>query len=65
MMSAVITGKKITLLPRWTAIINARQSSTHAHMHTLTLHTHWLVVSTWLGNHQGRPSAPLIRRAKH
>ena len=24
------------------------------------LHTHQLVASTWLGDHQGRPSAPTI-----
>ena len=36
--------------------MNTRQSSTHTH----TLHTHLLVASTWLDDHQGRPSAPLI-----
>ena len=25
-----------------------------------TLHTHQMVASTWLGDHQGRPSAPTI-----
>ena len=28
------------------------------HAHTSTLHTHQVVASTWLGDHQGRPSAP-------
>ena len=52
------TGKKIILLSRRTAIINTRQSSTHTH----TPHTPQLLASTWLGDHQGRPSAPAIHR---
>ena len=28
------------------------------HAHTSTLHTKQMVASTWLGDHQGRPSAP-------
>jgi hypothetical protein len=28
---------------------------------THTQHAHKLMVSTWLGDHQGRPSAPLSR----
>ena len=30
----------------------------HMHAHTSTLHTQQMVASTWLGDHQGRPSAP-------
>ena len=33
-------------------------------MHTHTLQTHELVVGTWLGDHQGRSSAPLSRCVK-
>ena len=34
------------------------------HAHTSTLHTQQMVASTWLGDHQGRPSAPLIQCVK-
>ena len=33
---------------------------THAHTHTLILQQ--MAASTWLGDHQGRPSAPVIHR---
>jgi hypothetical protein len=38
-----------------------RYNKYQAEQYTHTLHTHKLVVSTWLGDHQGRPSAPTIR----
>ena len=37
---------------------NKYQTKQCTHAHTSTLHTQQLVASTWLGDHQGRPSAP-------
>ena len=38
---------KITLLPRWTAIINDRQSSTHAHTHCTHISWWSVYVAGW------------------
>ena len=35
----------------------------HMHKH-ITVHTQHMLASTWLGDHQGRPSAPLDRPSK-
>ena len=37
---------------------NKYQTKQYTHAHTYTLHTQQLVASTWLGDHQGRLSAP-------
>ena len=37
---------------------NKYQTMQYTHAHTSTLHTQQLAVGTWLGDHQGRPSAP-------
>ena len=34
------------------------------HMHHITEHTQQPLASTWLGDHQGRPSAPQIRPSR-
>ena len=61
-MSAVITGKSylFTKMDRY----NKYQTKQYTHAHTFTSHTQQLVASTWLGYHQGRPSAPLTRFVK-
>jgi len=54
-MLAVKTGKNYRVIPRWAAIINTGQSSSHAHTHTHThthtAHTDWSMASTWLSDH--------------
>ena len=37
---------------------NKYQTEQYTHAHTYTLHTQQMVASNWLGDHQGRPSAP-------
>jgi len=63
-MTAVITGK-ITLLAEMDRY-NKYQTKQNTHKHTCThnscwLVLEWLVASTWMGDHQGIPSAPTIR----
>ena len=43
---------------------NKEQTKQYTHTHTSTLHTQQMVASTWLGDHQGRPSAPTDRLHK-
>ena len=61
-MSAVITGKNflVTEMDRY----NKYQTKQYTHAHTSTLHTQQLVATTWLSDHQGKPTAPLIRCVK-
>ena len=54
-MSSVITGKKITLLPRWTAIINTRQSSTRTHTLPHCTHNSWWLVLGWVTTKEDHP----------
>ena len=58
-MSTVITGKNYlnTKMDRYTKY----QTKQYTHAHTSTLHTPQMVAGTWLGDHQERPSVPLIR----
>jgi len=53
-MSVVITGKIVTKMGRY----NKYQIT---QLHTHTLHTQYVIASTWLGDHQGRPSMPLCQ----
>ena len=61
-MSAMITGKNylVTKVDRY----NKYQTKQYTHALTFTLHTQHLVANTWLGDHQGRPSASLTRCVK-
>jgi hypothetical protein len=59
LISAVITGKQIALLPRWTSVANYKyQTKRYTHAHSCTLHTQQMVASTWHGDYQGGPSTP-------
>ena len=54
-MSTVITGKKITSLPRWTAIINTRQSSARTHTLPHCTHNRWWLVLDWVTTKKDHP----------
>ena len=57
-MSAVITGKNYLV----TRIDHYNKYQTKQYTHSHTAHTIVVGQYTWLGDHQGRPSAPAIHR---
>ena len=59
-MSAVITGKKNTLLPRWTAIINSGQSSTRTHTLPHCTHNSWWLVLGWVTTKENHPRLRIV-----
>ena len=55
-----VSGDKITSLPRWTAIINTRQSSTRTHTLPHCTHNRWWLV---LGSVTTKENHPRLRIA--
>jgi len=55
-MSAAITGKK-NLVTKMGSSYKYRTKQLHTYTYCHTLHTQPMVASTWLDDHQGRPSS--------